>query len=599
MKKSRILSIIFIAITALVLVACNGGTKKLDKLPDLTGKSKTQINQIFKDTDVDYEFADLFVKGSTSIEFVSYANNLKAGESIPKDTKIIINMSIDYLSLPDLTGKNVQEMKDEFTALGVDVKDLTFRPSTDPNAPLNTFIKYEGFNPGDAHTFAKKLVVLYDMSPGLPILENLNKFEIQRALKESNITKFSFVYVDDNSKEYDSFAGYVDAKAGDKFDPNEIVEVKLYSNTDVNVGDSIVAEKQLFISKYIDSADYNQAIELYNPTDKDIDLKDYYIAILSNAKLRPDYTINLNATIKPNETFLIVKEGATDTNLLNEAGLVTNSLNFDGNDTIQLRRVSNDTYIDSIYEVGNIYSTLDNEVFIRREDVTAGNRMFKQTDWAGFIPSQTQLAGTHPITLEDDPEFVEITDHNFQEFGMTEVIYLRAADGDTLYFESKYKEKDSSIYDGDKRLRFVMVDTPETEKPGQVGMPYAQVATVFTRTVMEAANATGRIIIQSDRSAGLTETYGRHLGYIWYYLSSPVQINNITADGTPITLDTGWHLLNYELIKYGLGERGLTKTKEYYDSITPGNRYAYQWAQDAENYAKENKLGLFSGVDRD
>ena len=57
-------------------------------------------------------------------------------------------------------------------------------------------------------------------------------------------------------------------------------------------------------------------------------------------------------------------------------------------------------------------------------------------EWIGFVPSYDQVLGSHPVVRDADPQFVEITDKTFQQYGMTQVRYLRAADGDTVYFES-------------------------------------------------------------------------------------------------------------------------------------------------------------------
>jgi endonuclease YncB( thermonuclease family) len=154
--------------------------------------------------------------------------------------------------------------------------------------------------------------------------------------------------------------------------------------------------------------------------------------------------------------------------------------------------------------------------------------------------------------------------------------------------------RDTNSYKGDARIRFLMVDTPETDKPGVVGQPYANVATNFTRTLLGEAS---EIYLQADRNAGLIETYGRTLGLIWFKLDNPVTFNNIAKSGN-VVISEGWHLLNYELLKYGLGISGIGKTGEYYNSPIFGNRYLYQWGQEAVWYAEANEYGLYSGVSR-
>lgn len=595
MRRNKVLTIILFLILGFTLVACGDKTTKMTQLPNLIGKSKTEITQIFEEAKVDFEFANYFIKGSTTIEFVSYANDLEIGGDLPEG-KIVINMSVDFLILPDLSGLNREEIISKFESLGVKATDLNLRPGINKEVPIGTFIGYgDDIKVGNEFTFQYKLTVFYDMSSALPDLDGLNKYEISRELRDLNLTSITYKYVLDNNKEYDSFAGYTNAKPGDSVSGSDSIEVQLYENDDVNNEKTINVEKQLFISKYIDGVGNNQAIEIYNPTDKDINLSDFYLAILSNGNFTPTETIDFTGTLKSKTTFLIISNKADSVDLTEKANLKVDNLIFDGNDTIQLRRKSNNTYIDTIYQVGNITSTLDDEVFVRRENITAGNRFFTQNEWMGFIPTYTTIVGTHPYAGAKDPVFLEIEDKTFQQYGMTQVKYTHAADGDTVYFDS-LDPRDTTSYQGNNRIRFIMVDTPETDKPGVVGEPYAQVAKNFTVSVMEKAS---KIIIQSDKSSGLTETYGRHLGYIWYHLDTEHSFTGINADGSATVLSSGWHLLNYELVKYGLGERILAKTYNYADSITPGNRYSYQWAMEAEHYARTNKQGLYSGVDRD
>ena len=101
---------------------------------------------------------------------------------------------------------------------------------------------------------------------------------------------------------------------------------------------------------------------MFNPTAFDINLADYYLAILENGNYVPTYEITLSGTLKSNETFVIISDDSR-LELKDRANLVTEKLKFDGNDTIQLRTANNNTFIDSIYEVGNISPTLDNEAF--------------------------------------------------------------------------------------------------------------------------------------------------------------------------------------------------------------------------------------------
>ena len=120
---------------------------------------------------------------------------------------------------------------------------------------------------------------------------------------------------------------------------------------------------------------------------------------------------------------------------------------------------------------------------------------------------------------------------------------------------------------------------PRNRKTRTRRSTYAQAACIHKNALSNAS----QIYIQSDRSAGIKDNYGRNLGVVWYNA------------GTVQNPD--WRLLNYELVKLGLGEPSGIKdlSGDYKKSLVWGNRYLYQWVQDAILYAKTNKLGLFSG----
>ena len=119
---------------------------------------------------------------------------------------------------------------------------------------------------------------------------------------------------------------------------------------------SVLAQcDQIFISEYIEGSRNNKALELYNPTDKAIDLKDYRLTRWSNgsAVWSPQYSDKLSGTIEPLSTFNLVID-RTDTNggsfdtaaaaqLLNKADLLLSkdyntsfSMSFNGDDALSL-----------------------------------------------------------------------------------------------------------------------------------------------------------------------------------------------------------------------------------------------------------------------
>ncbi len=564
---------------------CVGIMGAYAKYPDIANKTEEQIETMFDDLfssyfDNDYyiTYEDVYNPSYVDGSIVEYAD-VAPGNNIESKDNIVIIRTFKTLILPNLRGYKLPEIIALFKDLNIDEDRLTLMPDYSDYVAPGEFIKYGEGKAGDAFDIsAKRLVIHYDIRPILPDLSYMNKKQIEEALGELHIL-VTFEYVVDNTMEYDLFKEYKDYEIGDPVLNDMDVVVTLFSNDDVNVGDDIVSEHQLFISKYIDSGGNNQGIELYNGTNEEINLEDYYIAILSGGTFVPAEEIRLNGTLASKTAYLIVHANAKP-ELLNKSDMQTSLMKFGGSASIQLRRTSNDTYIDSIYEVGNISVLMDNEIFVRREHITHGRRDYRYLEWMGFVNDFYDLLKVHPYPGATDPVFELIEDKTFQQYGMTLVKYLRRADGDTVYFES-LDPRDTASYDGNNRVRFLLVNTPETEKPGQEGQPYAQVASDFTHNML--SNAV-EIYLQASVEAGITDTYDRHLGLIWANVGTIEEPN--------------WKLLNYELIKNGLGEMMIAKTGKYYDNPIFANRHLYQWAADALEFAKANKLGLYSGVHR-
>lgn len=509
-------------------------------------------------------------------EFHSYVGG-EPEEEI-RDLDIKINIASHTFYLPDLNGLQVEEIKDLFEQFSISLNKLNFVPDYSQYVKAGEFISYQGYEIGDEFDLntTEKITIVYDIRPILKDLEYYNKYQIEKEF-ESLSANISFEYILDNDKEYDTFAGYKNYEIGDEIVEGMNVIVSLYKNDDANAYEEVNVEEQLMISKYIGGFSWNMGIELWNPTDEDIDLADYYIAIIPGGQITVDKVIQLDGILHSNAVYTIVNTNA-DTELRNKSNMQTTQMDFGANSTIQLRRTRNRTYIDTIYNIANTSTSLDREIFVRKGHITHGRRDFVYTEWKGYVPTYFDVVGTHPNDGPEDPEFVLIADKTFQEYGMTKVRYLSAADGDTVYFES-LDSRDPTSYNGNSRVRFLIIDTPETEKPGVDGEPYANAATDFTRNMLSNAL---EIYIQACEEAGIIDTYGRHLALIW--------ANVGTAE------NPNWKLLNYELLKAGLGQIQIAKIGNYQNYPIFSNRYLYSWAHGADNYAKENKLGLYSGV---
>ncbi len=538
------------------------------ELPDLANLNQSEIEtNLSKLGFNNLTFNEVFNVKRFKGTFIKY-EDYQIGQTLLKTTPLTINIATR--KLPDITKIYTEEIKDYFLNAGVTEANIIGVPQNegDPEYGLGYLAPQEV---GMEYTTGQ-IRYLYNASKvKLRDLTGKSLPEIKDYINKNNLLA-KYHYLLDNSKEYDSFDSYVGYNVGDIVELGTEVSIFIYQN------DDIYHENQLFISKYVDISLGNNGLELYNPTNNPINLADYYLAIFENGSLSVTYRIDLEGELAAKKTYFIASDTSSEL-LKGKADLVSHNLIFDGNDTIQLRKSSNNTYIDTIYNVGNTVFTMDDEIYIRRENVTAGTRSYHIKEWAGYIPTFTDPIGVHPYVIKEFPEF-NYNSEIFQDYGMTKVRYISAADGDTVYFES-LDPRDTTSYNGNNRIRFLMVDTPETEKPGVIGEPYAQEASNFTKNVLSKAS---EIYIQADRAAGIKDGYGRHLGVVWY--------NAGTVE------NPDWHLLNYELVYYGLGDpMGHKDTAgEYKISSIWGNRYLYQWVSDATLHASENKLGIYSGV---
>lgn len=129
---------------------------------------------------------------------------------------------------------------------------------------------------------------------------------------------------------------------------------------------------EIFISEYVEGWSNNKAIELYNPTDQDIDLSNYRLERYSNGSTAAgaDKKLDLTGTIAALSVFVIVIDKRDSTGEGQEAPVWdelqdkadafecpnypdNNVMYFNGNDAMVLKNTSNIAYtIDRIGKIG-------------------------------------------------------------------------------------------------------------------------------------------------------------------------------------------------------------------------------------------------------
>jgi len=541
------------------------------ELPDFTGMNDSEITAALDDLGIDFIFRYETNADMDEDLFIRFGGEDEIGTTINDGHEVIIYISTHRLVLPDLTGMNQIQI---FTAMNAaQITNYVIEIVTDNTVVDQTFSSYgDNFEPGDTVPSAFTITVYLGYnSEKYPDLTGMLIQEISETLDEVDIP-YQVSYITNDNYPEDCFAGYVDVNVGDFYEGG-VVTINLYQNTFTNNTTSLI------ISKYVDGGNdtSNQAIEIYNPTDSTVNLVQYHLAIYINGSFDIAYTIPFDdVQLQPGETYVIANSGA-NVNILAKADLISANLVFDGNDTVQLC-FENGTYIDTIYNIGDRDFIMDNEVFVRNQDVTVGTRSYIFTQWHGFVPTYTEVLGTHPLMINYEIDFNLIArPYDDPLGGMDAVTLVYINDGDTASFTPGFLN--------DERVRFIGVDTPET-------YPYVDAwgleAKAYTTLILNNAI---NIYIQSDPDIGTTDTYGRHLGLIWVDLGEvglTIDILSSTGEVMRTEVLTGWILRNYHLVLNGY-------SYNYYgedSSLIMNDRYIYRWFQEAEKFAEMNGLGV-------
>jgi endonuclease YncB( thermonuclease family) len=547
-ERRQIMRKLFIPIILLVLLlsACVNDIL----LPDLSNLSEAEAILVLEEQDIKYEVKyelDITVAHGN---FIRYEIGYVTGKKIQRDEVIKIYIANNGLALPSLSNKTLDQVKTELDALSINYV-LAYEKNA-LNEDLE-FSRYLDLSAGDILLTGSTVTVYITWNGSLlPDLTNQLRREIIQNLEYDFIMNYEFVYIENDEFEQDMFASYKDLNIGDPAPETGIITVYLYKNSFTDADDQTI-----FISKYLSGTGNNRAIEIYNPTDAIVDLNDYHIALFMNGSFTMNHRIQLSGLLNPGDTYVLVYRGSTQ-NLRDIADQESSVLLFDGNDAVQLR-YKNNTYIDTVYDLGNLLFVMYNELFIRNESVQKGNRTFNLSEWDAYVPTYIESLGSHPVakpeTMTINLSYLNNVWGSTTVSGMVLVTVTNINDGDTAWF--------SPGFEGDSRMRFLGVDTPETHP---IVEPWGLEAKAFTTSILTQPGAT--IYVQSDPFLGAVETYGRTLGYIW--------VNGV--------------LLNYEIIRNGYSYNYLSSnTKLVYN-----NRYIYRWFQDAEKHARDNNLGIHS-----
>jgi endonuclease I/chitodextrinase len=177
---------------------------------------------------------------------------------------------------------------------------------------------------------------------------------------------------------------------------------------------------ELFISEYTEpDGGNNKAIEIVNLTGSTVSLAGYTIQKQSNGgSWVDDLDISTGSvtSITPGEVFVIIHNGAADSNLVNEADFIAPSnqnppyqygspMNFNGNDPVGLYK--NGVLIDIVGTEGNSNDHIQNITLRRNGDVSSPNSTFdEQNEWTSFAANTFDGFGSFTSTLSIENETI-------------------------------------------------------------------------------------------------------------------------------------------------------------------------------------------------
>lgn len=451
----------------------------------------------------------------------------------------------EALKLPDLEGKSKQEVVNIFSGLGI---VGTFEDVPNVDIQEGYFVSYgSGFEVDQVVEPGAQVTVNFALFANiLPDLEGMTQSQIY-----SSFTKFPSLIVEIQSIETNDVEAGLFVEYGSNLNAGDIVN----NNTVVIV--YIATEEPdtgLFISKYFEGSDNSKMVELYNATDEAIDLTDYNLTIFNRVAGQTVTTsVPLTGSIAALSTYIIANpESKADMLLL--ADMESADLVYTGRQTIAITHKGG-RHVDMFGDPTSGLLFANERTFVRHQIVEEANDTFDIKEWGIYALDNYEMFGSHPVAYPEffvfDPAFL-LLDYYTQPSGVVKVDFISNNDGDTAQFQPGFMVND--------RVRFVGIDTPETGS--------GQIATDATNFVYNLLNNATNVYIQQDPASGIKDTYDRYLGLIW-------------ADD---------YLVNYEVVKYGYSQNNYSDDQQ---RIVLNGVSLHQWFLNAEEYAKENKLGMW------
>lgn len=178
--------------------------------------------------------------------------------------------------------------------------------------------------------------------------------------------------------------------------------------------------------------------------------------------------------------------------------------------------------------------------------------------FVGCSSSTTTLSTiTDSNTTQDKNDNYSTANNGSVPKSSSEAFIERVVDGDTM----KIKLKDSGEI---VTLRLLLIDTPESVKPGIDPQPYSIDASNFAKELLQVGD---KVYLEYDEG-DKTDKYDRHLCYLWFYNKE----------------DKSWKMFNEKIVEEGLARVGYIYSQ----------RRQLDTLYKAQDKAKARKLNIWS-----
>ena len=281
------------------------------------------------------------------------------------------------------------------------------------------------------------------------------------------------------------------------------------------------------ISKVFDATSTNNnVIELYNPSDEEVDLSKTEIRIYNNGSTTEggDHAIKLQGTLAPGSYYVLTGNNPSNNNVVSQADQQHEaSLPFNGNDVIEL--YYHNQKVDQFGLLGFDINFAVDLTMIRlgEKESYQASIVYDPFNFIAYIPDLFDYIKNddHEIkTLEQlyqgpqlEQRYLDMpyVDPNNAELGYGGAVVVNntgVADGDTAYFQAM------NGYPGGS-LRYFYLNTPEVDGGNVSAEPWGYVASKYNKEYLLHNPTSKTIHVQSIPGNSLQEGYGRNLGLVW------------------------------------------------------------------------------------